>query len=328
MLWVLSSLVLASVIAPWIYQGGKALAAAAATHELSHFWEWLGAACGKSKFDRFYSRSLSFSALVLLPFLFHRVRKVGAAREAIIPRVKVPWKSGLLQTAVACLIGASFLWGLAMILHAAGAYTANPHPLKTGKFLAAVLMPAIAAPLVEETLFRGILLGLWLRSIRPLNACLGSSLLFAFLHFLDPSPGFAITDPSAPSAGFQLLGSALFHFTEPRFFVTDFATLFVVGMILAWARVRTGGLWFSIGLHAGWVLAFKSCNQLYLDVPNHFLRPWGVGNNVRSGLLPMLTLGLTAVICHFVLQRFEKPRKELLAAHHGDNEDLLKSAAP
>jgi hypothetical protein len=33
-----------------------------------------------------------------------------------------------------------------------------------------------------------------------------------------------------------------------------------------------------------------------------------VGDTLRSGVLPLLTLGLTAVICHFVLKRFEANR--------------------
>jgi membrane protease YdiL (CAAX protease family) len=84
--------------------------------------------------------------------------------------------------------------------------------------------------------------------------------------------------------------------------------LFVIGMILARARVRTGALWFSIGLHAGWILAFKSFNMIYQSVPTHPLRPWGVGDSLRSGLVPLLALGLTAVICHLVLKRFETTR--------------------
>lgn len=309
MVWVLASILCAAVISPWVYQGGKALAAAAASQDLGAFLEWLGAACGRSKFGRFFSRSLSFSALVLLPVLFRRIRNMRKEDvAATIGKTAVDWKCGVAQLVTGCLIAGGILWALVMALHATGAYVTNPHLPKLGKFLAAVLVPAIAAPLVEETLFRGVLLGLWMKSARPLSACLASSLLFAFLHFLDPPSGFAITDPGAPTAGFQLLGSILFHFADPRFFVTDFATLFALGMVLAWARVRTGALWFSIGLHAGLVLAFKSCNLLYADVPAHPLRPWGVGENVRSGLLPMLTLGLTALICHFVLESFERRR--------------------
>ena len=79
----------------------------------------------------------------------------------------------------------------------------------------------------------------------------------------------------------------------------------VFGLILAWARVRTGALWFSIGLHAGWIFTFKGFNKLYQDVPNHPLQPWGVGEDLRSGFLPVVTLLATALICHFVLRLFE-----------------------
>ncbi|MEO8617533.1 MAG: CPBP family intramembrane glutamic endopeptidase [Luteolibacter sp.] len=309
-LWVLSSMLLAAILAPWVYQAGKALAAAAASRELPGVLEWLGAACGKSKFARFYSRALSFSAVLFLPFLFRRIRRLRARGER--PKstnTKVVWKSGPIQILIGWVIAGGLLWSLVMMLQALGVYTPDPHPPKISKFLTAVLIPTVAAPLLEELVFRGLLLGIWLKSARPLMACVGTSLFFAFLHFLEPPIGFAITDPGAPTAGFELLGRILIHFTDPRFFVTDFATLFVVGMILAWARLRTGALWFSIGLHAGWVMVFKTSNLLFVDVPGHPLRPWGVGQNIRSGLLPMITLGLTAVLCHFVLRRFEAPRQ-------------------
>jgi hypothetical protein len=70
--------------------------------------------------------------------------------------------------------------------------------------------------------------------------------------------------------------------------------------------VRTGALWFSIGLHAGWVAAFKGFNLLYRGVDDHPLRPWGVGDDLRSGILPLLALGVTAIVCHFALKRFSR----------------------
>jgi membrane protease YdiL (CAAX protease family) len=195
---------------------------------------------------------------------------------------------------------------MGMILTALGAYLPTPNPPEFGKLLKRMLIPAVAASLLEEWLFRGLLLGLWLRFAKPLAASIGTSLLFAFVHFLAPPDGVVIANPASPFAGFELLGKILLHFTDPLFFVTDFATLFVIGMILATARLRTGALWFSIGLHAGWIAAFKGFNMLHRVVPVHELRPWGVGDSLRSGLLPMLALGLTAVICHFALRRFEK----------------------
>jgi membrane protease YdiL (CAAX protease family) len=305
--WVLCSLLLAAVISPWIYQGGKQLAAAAEARNLPALLEWLGAACGRAKFGRFFDRSMLLAALLLMPVLFRRIRRLRSApgTRLVDPRSRVGWQSALLQALTGCILAGCLLWGMGMILEAAGAFEPKPQQPDFGKILRKILLPALAVSLLEEWLFRGLLLGLWLRYARPLTACIGSSLLFAFLHFLKPPAGTVIEDPAHPLAGFELFGKILLHFTEPLFFVTAFASLFLVGLILAWARVRTGALWFSIGLHAGWIIAFKGFNLLYQDVPSHPLQPWGVGETLRSGALPLVTLLVTALICHFVLLKLE-----------------------
>ena len=66
------------MLAPWFFQWGRQLAAAAETRELSAILEWLGAACGRSRFSRFFDRALLFSAILLLPLLWRRIRKLRA----------------------------------------------------------------------------------------------------------------------------------------------------------------------------------------------------------------------------------------------------------
>ena len=310
MVWVLCSGMLAAWLTPWVYQAGRQLAAAAAARDLPVVLEWLGAACGRTKFSRFFDRCLLVSALVLLPLLLRRIKTLRSAAGTGLVNfgARVSWKSAAAQIAIGCVIAGGMLWGLGTVLAAAGAYGPKAHPPAFGLLLGKILVPAVAASLLEECLFRGLLLGLWLRFARPPAACVGTSLLFAFLHFLKPPDGTLIADPTQALAGFELLGKILLHFTDPLFFVTDFASLLGAGLILAWARLRTGALWFSIGLHAGWIMVFKGFNLLYQNVPGHPLRPWGVGDNLRSGVLPLLTLGLTAVICHFALRRFAAPR--------------------
>lgn len=306
LLWVIGTLILASTITPWLYQAGKFLATAAAQQDLPGILEWLGRACEKSKFGRFYSRALTFSALLLLPILLRRIKSIksiyGGEESSL---VKAPWKIQIFRLLLGAVISSVLLWSLVMLLHVAGALTVDPHPVKLQKLIGIALLPAITAALFEEVIFRGIMLGIWLRSTKPLAACIGTAAIFGFLHFLDPPAGFEIANPSAPLAGFQLLGGILLNYANPVFFITDFATLFAVGMILAWCRVRTRGLWFPIGLHAGWILAFR-CARLFFDaVPEHYLHPWGIGSSIRSGLLPMLTLGITALVCNFVMNYFK-----------------------
>lgn len=306
-LWVICALLMAAVLAPWVYQGGKWLAAHGEAHELPALFEGLARSCGRAKLDRFFDRCLLFSALVLLPALLKRIRRLRSETDSSVNvMTRFPWSSVAAQIATGCVIAGGLLWGMGFILDAAGAYVPKMDPPSIGRLLPKIIIPAVAAPLVEEWVFRGLLLGLWLRFAKPAAACIGTSLLFAFLHFMSPPEGSAIADPAHALAGFDLLGKILLHFTDPLFFVTDFLTLFVVGLILAWARVRTGALWFSIGLHAGWVAAFKGFNLLYKDVGGHFLRPWGVGESLRSGVLPLLALGVTAVACHFALKRFSR----------------------
>jgi membrane protease YdiL (CAAX protease family) len=306
-IWVLGSLVMAAVIAPWFYQWGKQLGAAAEARELPAVLEWLGAACGRSRFSRFYDRALLLSALLLLPLVFRRIRRLRAIPGSLplVAGRKFTWREGLAQVAVAVVIAAGALWGLAISLEAFGAYKMRVPAPSTGRMISKVLVPAVAASLIEEWLFRGVLLGLWLRFARPLAACVGSALLFSFMHFLKPPAGSVIADPAHLLAGFELLGKIVFHFTDPRFFVTDFATLALAGMLLAWARLRTGALWFSIGLHGGWILAFKGFNLFHIQVQGHALNPWLLGANLRSGVLPLVTIGITGVICHVVLKRYE-----------------------
>lgn len=308
-LWVVSSIVMGAVIAPWLYQGGKAFSAAAEKKDFPVILEWLGAACGRAGFSRYYGRALVASAIILLPFLFSRIRGLRALDGGTVDSwVWISWRMRVIQISAGFLIAGGMLWMLGVILEAFGAYAIKPNSMLLGKVLEKTIGPVVVVSLLEEWLFRGILLGLWLKFSKPMAACVGTSLYFAFVHFLRLPEGAVIGNPASLLAGFELLGKILLHFSNPQFFITDFATLFIIGIILAWARVRTGALWFSIGLHAGWIMAFKSYNLLYRSVSNHPLHSWGVGETLRSGLLPLLTLGLTAVICHFVWRACEAGR--------------------
>ena len=77
--------------------------------------------------------------------------------------------------------------------------------------------------------------------------------LFSILHFLK-SPEQS-TDTVTWLSGFVSLGNSFSQFAEPLLVTAGFTTLFLLGWILADARVRTHSLWLPIGLHAGWIFA-------------------------------------------------------------------------
>lgn len=307
-LWVIGSLVLAAALAPWIFQGGKWLGGLSGEGNLPAVLEWLGAAAARSSFDRFFNRSLLLSALLLLPLLLARLRRLRRQVEPWqSPNTTYPWKIRWLHFGVGFLVAAGLLWLLGSALEAAGAFQARPETPNFGKFLRKALLPAAGASLVEEWFFRGLLLGLWLKLAKPMAACIGTSVIFAAVHFVELPAGAVITNPAAADAGFRLLGLSALHFTDLRFFAGDFLTLFVVGLILGTARIRTGGLAFAIGLHAGWVFTLKGFHLLHHTDPESRLSSWAVGNDLRSGLLPLATLAVTGAVCHFILPRLPGP---------------------
>ena len=67
------------------------------------------------------------------------------------------------------------------------------------------------------------------------------------------------------------------------------ATLFLIGLILAEARVVTRSLWLPIGLHAGWIFASGAFTKLARQQVLMF--PW-IGKNMLVGVIP---LGLAVV---------------------------------
>lgn len=95
----------------------------------------------------------------------------------------------------------------------------------TGFRIALTLAVASIGPLVEELLFRGVLLSALLRRMRPARAVPISAVLFALVHLPD----------------LRWLWYAL-------------PNLALLGVVLAWLRLRSGSLWPAVIAHA--------CNNL------------------------------------------------------------------
>lgn len=66
--------------------------------------------------------------------------------------------------------------------------------------------------------------------------------------------------------------------------LAGFTTLFLLGWILADARLRTRSLWLPIGLHAGWIFASGAFNKIaHRDA---IILPW-LGKNLLVGIVPL-----------------------------------------
>jgi hypothetical protein len=90
-------------------------------------------------------------------------------------------------------------------------------------------------------------------------------------------------------------------FIEPRLLIPAFFTLTLAGAILALAYHRSGNLWFSIGLHAGWIFWLKAYKKLTRAMPDTALRWWGT-DNLIDGWFAAMMLAAVLVVLWLVLR--------------------------
>lgn len=248
---------------------------------------WLLKEIERAHFTRYFNRAVLISAIGLMwPFM----RWVRLERS-LLPSWS-PVSRGLKQWAVGFGLAAGFLLALGAVFLRSGAYSLRPDPrwFKFGEPITA----ALGAGIIEEFFFRGLLLGLLLRTMSMRKALLAGTFVFALVHFLKPPEGWQIDDASVTwASGFLVLKQIVLSFGDVQFLLAEFATLFAVGWVLAQVRMQTGALWAGIGLHGGWVFGLKYFSALTTYSGNWL--PW-IGANLKVGLAPLLTVLLTGWI--------------------------------
>ncbi|PAW71017.1 MAG: hypothetical protein B9S38_06995 [Verrucomicrobiia bacterium Tous-C4TDCM] len=335
--YVAASLVLGAIIAPWLYQLGKGLAEVFASKEGNGPIQFIAKSAGRADFPKFFDRALMLSALVLLFPLTSWLRlgrPPGSYRDTpwslrlpdnvVIsdrgqPLRRNPqgwWQFGtglvlagglLLLSGWLMLQAGCFMWK-----DAAASTRGMPNKFMEEivlmKAVSKVLPGALVVALIEETLFRGVLLGIFLRAMRPAPAIATLSFLFAFVHFLQPPPMVRVPDPEAMNAGFVLLGQIFGSFADPMSMVSRFLILAAVGVVLAYARYRTASLWLPIGLHVGWVFGmgiFKAATWPVVGLPEAMR--WLVGMSLLEGLMPLSVVIVTGMLVHLMTRAREIP---------------------
>lgn len=293
--YLAASLAAGAMVAPPVFWAGQALEAAGLSGWLAHF-----------PFHRVLSRSIQISALVLLvPALWW----IGLRRPSDLQLRRNP------------LAGADLTAGffLAILLVAAAAATGllagwtewRGSPAWSG--LGRIAMTAVAVSLVEEVVFRGVVLGICLWSLPRWGAIALTSILFAVVHFIKPAKSAIAAGDVRWWSGF----AEAFRFTEVlpagSILLFGLASLLVAGWILGWAAVKTHSLWMPIGLHAGWVFGQQTSNLLLQStgVESSGWLPWFgpnlVSGAVPTGLVPLAALVVTGVLVRFYLRHVFRP---------------------
>ena len=268
-----------ALLAPVLFWSAQALAA----HGVFLF-------LAKHNFDTVFHRAILVVAVLLFwPFLrFSNVRSL--ADLDLAPNSH--WARDLWAGALLSIIPLLVCGALLIALHI---YSFR-HVFLWSRF-GKLLISAVSVPFIEETFFRGLILGILLRTGRKLLPIVGVSALFAVVHFLKgPDRAAEIV---TWSSGFQSIAHAFAGFGDPVMVGSAFATLFLIGCVLADARVLTHSLWVPIGLHGGWIFASGTFSWLARRQMDAF--PW-LGKNLLVGFVPLCLGAVTWVIMRLWLK--------------------------
>lgn len=149
--------------------------------------------------------------------------------------------------------------------------------------LLGVVAGAAFAGVLEESLFRGLLLGALLRERRLLSAILIADLVYAAFHWFDGRVPTAFGFD--PLIGFRTAGECFGYGLAQPTALIRLLGLLAVGGVLCVAFARSGSLHLGIGLHVGWVLSLKAMNLVFFSsVPGRL--EWFYGSRgLIDGLL-------------------------------------------
>jgi uncharacterized protein len=278
-------LLLGALLAPPLFWLGQYLAAHHALTFLAAF-----------DFETYFHRALLVAGLLLLWPLLRSIRFRNCADLQLRPDRSwaMHFVGGFLFAVIPLLC-----CGAALIFFHAYSIRLT----FTAKSIVTLVGAATFVPLVEEALFRGLILGILLRSGHKLFAVIVTSAFFSIVHFLKAPEG--TSQVVNWWSGFNSIAHAFSQFSDPALVLAGFTTLFLIGWILADSRLRTESLWLPIGLHAGWIFGNSFFNRIARR--QILALPW-LGKNLLVGLLPLMVCLVTWLLVILWLNRPKKLR--------------------
>ena len=310
-LYVASVVAVGAWLSPLVYNAGKALAEVTAGKPTNGVLKIVGDACRTTGFPEFFVFTLIVVGVVLFyPFFEWLEMRRGKGENFGQPIRKNP--RGLLQWSTGFLLvtGLFLLTGYALLF--TGAFVWRPHPELPAKLWISLVALILLVVPIQEWLFRGMALGIFLRGMRAMVAISLAALLFGLVHFIFPPAGMNVPDPDASGVGFELLQLSLMRLRNPWTLAGVLVPMVAMGWILGYARWRTASLWLPAGLHAGWIFA----NGVFLEFVQPLPRtdPFAralAGGSLGEGLIPLAAVLITGTLVNF-----------LTSDHPADTNDL------
>jgi uncharacterized protein len=261
LLFLLGTVFLGALLAPLLFWSGRSLAGLPGLGFLKD-----------TDFSRYFERAILLAAIILaVPVM----RWIGVNR---FHELQISWdRSRCWFLPAGFLLAAIVVSAWGCVTFRLGLATFKGHP--PWNLLTSLLLTSLTVATIEEFLFRGVIFGLFRQTMPVWGAALLVSLIFSIIHPLKPELNQfrSITWYS----GLDLLLRSIGRLSDPGDLLSVSVPIFVLGLLLAHATVKTGALWLPIGLHAGVVFTKMSFNKLTRHLAE--LPPW-FGSDLASGL--------------------------------------------
>jgi membrane protease YdiL (CAAX protease family) len=269
-----------ALLAPWLYR-------------FAQFFEHSLPQDANAPFHRFLDRSFLIFALAGLWPMLSSLGVTSWSGIGLVPPYG-QWK----KVFAGLLLGFLTLAAVAGTAIGCGDRTFTP-AMDAHLIVATIFGAAATAVLVgtfEEILFRGGIFGGLRRMLYWPFALLISSMVYALAHFLQSAES---GEPVRWDYGLILLPRMLDGFADVHALLPGFFNLTLAGVLLGLAYQRTGNLYFSVGLHAGWIFCLKIFGQLTVQAPRAATWFWG-SDKMTDGWLVFLALAVTLAVFHFL----------------------------
>jgi len=274
-----------ALLAPWLYQ---------LTQWGARHWTALEG-LAQNPFSRFVLRAILGLAVLGLWPLLRGCGMLSAREMGLTSRLDgvSPYRGcgrPLRNLAAGFGIGFGSLAGAAGLAIVCGGRTANLSYSQAEMFhiLAGATATAIVVAVLEELIFRGALFGILRKTLAWPLALAVSSAVYASVHFLHKAPA---PPPIDWLSGIRLLPELFRSPPDGLALVPAFFTLLLAGAILALAYQRTGTLFMSIGLHAGWIFWLRAYGALTREAAGAWRPIWG-SDKLIDGWLPFFILAV------------------------------------
>ena len=240
-------------------------------------------------FPRIFDRTVMATLLIAMLFAARDLNLVSLLSRGF-RHPAAPSIARAIRGFVVAMIAIAILFGLALAVGGGGIGDHEAAAALIPKYF----LSAIAIAFIEEAFFRAFLLGGMTGDFGNRVALIASAAIYAVAHLVRSPARFYVTGYE-PAAGLITLAHSIDQFTDPAIAIPTLIGLFLLGIVLGEAYILTGSVYFSIGLHCGFVLGAKMWPKIIL---NRAAIPWWIAG---GGAIPLIGGAAAWVIAIIIL---------------------------